>query len=61
MAKRKTEEQKKALKKYNQLVKADLQKKRKKELYEAKEWYTARALLGNQWANWFVMAGARER
>ena len=27
---------------------ADLQKKRKKELYEAKEWYTARALLGNQ-------------
>lgn len=36
-------------------------KKRKKELYEAKEWYTARALLGNQWANWFVMIGARER
>ena len=37
------------------------QKKRKKELYEAKEWYTIRALLGNQWANWFIMAGARER
>lgn len=37
------------------------QKQRKKELYDAKEWYTARALLGNQWANWFVMAGARER
>lgn len=35
--------------------------KRKKELYEAKEWYTIRALLGNQWANWFIMAGARER
>ena len=40
---------------------ADLQKKKKKELYEAKEWYTIRALLGNQWANWFIMAGARER
>lgn len=37
------------------------QKKKKKELYEAKEWYTIRALLGNQWANWFIMAGARER
>ena len=35
--------------------------KKKKELYEAKEWYTIRALLGNQWANWFIMAGARER
>ena len=40
---------------------ADLQKKRKKELYDAKEWYTIRAILGNQWANWFIMAGARER
>ena len=36
-------------------------KKRMKALYEAKQWYTIRALLGNQWANWFVMAGARER
>ena len=35
--------------------------KRKKELYENKEWYTIRSLLGNQWANWFVMIGARER
>lgn len=37
------------------------QNKRKQELYDAKEWYTIRALLGNQWANWFIMAGARER
>ena len=36
-------------------------KKRKKEQYDAKEWYTIRSLLGNQWANWFVMSGARER
>ena len=40
---------------------AEAQKQKKKELYEAKEWYTIRALLGNQWANWFIMAGARER
>lgn len=45
---KKTEVQKKAAKEYNQLRKADDQKKRKKELYEAKEWYTIRALLGNQ-------------
>lgn len=37
------------------------QKKTKQELYDAKEWYTIRALLGNQWANWYIMAGARER
>ena len=36
-------------------------KQRMKELYDAKEWYTIRCILGNQWANWFVMAGARER
>ena len=39
-------------------------KKIKQELHEAyenKEWYTIRSLLGNQWANWFIMIGARER
>ena len=36
-------------------------KHEKKKLYDAKEWYTCRALLGNQWANWFIFAGARER
>ena len=46
-------------KKFDDQVKFDKQKR--KELYEAKEWYTIRALLGNQWANWFIMAGARER
>ena len=33
----------------------------KQKLYDAKEWYTVRSLLGNQWANWLIMAGARER
>lgn len=46
---------------YKKLRDADNQKKKKKELYEAKEWYTIRALLGNQWCNWYICAGARER
>lgn len=58
---RKTEEQKEAAKRYEQLRKADDQKALKKKLYDEKEWYTIRALLGNQWCNWFIMAGARER
>lgn len=37
------------------------QKQRNKKLYESKEWYTIRAILGNHWANWFVLIGARER
>jgi len=47
----------------DQKKKMDLKVATKKinELYEAKEWYTIRYLLGNQWANWFIMAGARER
>lgn len=36
-------------------------KQRKKELWENKEWYTIRSLLGNQWAHWFFLIGARER
>ena len=39
----------------------NISKKKKQALYEAKEWYTCRAMLGNQWANWFIFAGARER
>ena len=58
---KKTAAQKKASAEYDKLRRADDQKALKKKLYEAKEWYTIRALLGNQWANWFIMAGARER
>lgn len=39
-------------------------KKRKEEikrLYQEKEWYTIRSILGNTWANFFVLIGARER
>lgn len=38
---------------------ANNDKQLKKKLYEAKEWYTIRAILGNDWANWFVLIGAR--
>ena len=34
-------------------------KELKKKLFENKEWYTIRAILGNNWANWFVLIGAR--
>jgi len=36
-------------------------KTKRKEAYKIKEYYTIRAILGNQWANWFILAGARER
>ena len=42
-------------------TRAQKAKRKQKELYENKEWYTIRAMLGNQWANWFVLGGARER
>ena len=45
---KKTEEQKKAAIEYKRLRNEDNQKLLKKKLYEAKEWYTIRALLGNQ-------------
>lgn len=61
MARKKLTEKQKAMNEYKRLRAHDDQQQRKKQLYEAKEWYTIRALLGNQWANWFIMAGARER
>lgn len=36
-------------------------KKRQKTLYENKEWYTIRSLLGHHDVNWYVLIGARER
>ena len=44
----KKNKKKEILAKTDQLVKAELQKQKRKELYENKEWYTIRALLGNQ-------------
>ena len=38
---------------------ANNDKQLKKKLYENKEWYTIRAILGNNWCNWFVLIGAR--
>lgn len=33
----------------------------KRRLYQNKQWYTIRSLLGNDWAHWFFLLGARER
>ena len=38
-----------------------LTKEEKQELYDNKEWYTIRSLLGNTWARYFMLIGARER
>lgn len=65
MATKKKTTLKKILEKQSETYKRNERIKRstltKKALYDAKEWYTIRALLGNTWANWFVLAGARER
>lgn len=45
---KKTKEQKAAAKRYDQLKRADDQKALNKKLYDEKEWYTIRSLLGNQ-------------
>ena len=37
------------------------QSERKKLLYENKQWYTIRSLLGNTWARYYILIGARER
>lgn len=34
---------------------------RRRELYQQKEWYDIRALLGNAWAFFYILLGARER
>lgn len=46
---------------YKKLRDADNQKKKKKELYEAKEWYTIRSVLGHHNTNFYLLIGARER
>ena len=38
-----------------------LTREQKQELYDKKEWYTIRSLLGNTWARYFMLIGARER
>lgn len=40
---------------------SELERENARKRYQEKSWYTIRALLGNQWANWFVLSGARER
>lgn len=51
----------KLLDEQKRLKKLKHDKQRKKELWENKQWYTIRSLLGNDWAHWFFLIGARER
>lgn len=52
---------KKVAKKAEAEKKVSKAKQKKQELYDAKEWYTIRSLLGHQNVNWYILAGARER
>lgn len=36
-------------------------KEERRRLYQMKEWYTIRSLLGNTWAFFYILLGARER
>ena len=38
-----------------------LTKLQKEQLYQKKEWYTIRSLLGHHDVNWYLLIGARER
>lgn len=40
---------------------ANASKAEKERLYQQKQWYNIRSLLGNTWAHYFVLIGARER
>lgn len=42
-------------------IRARVSKAKKRALYQKKEWYTIRSLLGNSWAFFYILLGARER
>ena len=52
---------KQAIREQDRMIEAANNKKRRQELYQSKEWYTIRALLGNNWAFFYCLLGSRER
>lgn len=52
---------KQSLREQDRMLDAASLKKQRQELYQSKEWYTIRALLGNTWAFFYILLGARER
>ena len=52
---------KQAIREQDRMIDAANNKKLRQELYQSKEWYTIRALLGNTWAFFYILLGARER
>ena len=49
------------VRKLREAPRANKSKKERERLYQLKEWYTIRALLGNTWAFFYILLGARER
>ena len=43
------------------ITKEIISKQKRKELYQKKEWYNIRSILGNTWAMFYILLGARER
>lgn len=41
--------------------KADKSRAERERLYQEREWYTIRAIMGNQWAFFYILLGGRER
>ena len=42
-------------------VKLKKTREERKRLYQLKEWYNIRAVMGNNWAFFYILLGARER
>ena len=40
---------------------AEKSREERKRLYQAREWYTIRSIMGNSWAFFYILLGARER
>lgn len=40
---------------------AEKSREERKKLYQAREWYTIRSIMGNSWAFFYILLGARER
>lgn len=48
-------------KKARLMKRARKSREEREKLYQEKEWYTIRAILGNDWAFFYILLGARER
>ena len=57
-----TDQERKELNRECKIIKeAQLSRHIRRKLYQQREWYTIRSLLGNDWAFFYILLGARER